>query len=80
MTDEKKFNELRKYRRQSICALPVAIAILAALCVILYVVNLFVPVATWITIVFVGIAAFSVLGDIVNIAYISWKLYSAGLR
>lgn len=80
MAYEMKINELRKYRRLSLRALPVAIGFLAALCVTLFVVNLFVPVPTGIASVLVGIAVFSVLGDIVNIMYISWKLRQVELR
>ena len=74
MTDEKTIAEWRKYRRHSLRVLPVEIGLLVAACVILFVLNLWVDVPPWITIIVVAMSAFTVIGDIVNIAYLSWKL------
>ncbi len=78
MVDDKQVNEWRRYRRQSIRALPVVIGLLVALCVILFVVNLYLPVPTWLAAVLVGIVMFSVLGDAINIVYLGRKLRRAG--
>ena len=74
MLDPQQINQLRKHRRASIRALPVEIGLLAAVCVIFFLVNVFVAVPTWLTATVVGLSAFTVFGDLVNIAYISWKL------
>jgi hypothetical protein len=54
--------------------LPVEIGLLAAVCVVLFVVSAFVAVPIWIAATLVGLSAFTVFGDMANIAYISWRL------
>jgi hypothetical protein len=77
MADDKQISDWRKHWRQSIQALPVAVGCLAALCGILFVVNLFVSVPMWLATLLVGIAAFSVVGDAINIVYLGRKLQRA---
>jgi uncharacterized membrane protein len=77
MVDDEQIAAWRKYRRQSIQALPVAVGFLAAICIILFVVNLFVSVPTGLAAVLVGVATFSVLGDALNIVYLGHKLRRA---
>jgi hypothetical protein len=74
MLDEQQIKQLRKHRRASIRALPVEIGLLAAVCVVLFVVSAFVAVPIWIAATLVGLSAFTVFGDMANIAYISWRL------
>jgi uncharacterized membrane protein SirB2 len=77
MADDKQISEWRKYRRQSIQALPVVVGCLAVLCGILLVVNLFVSVPMWLATLLVGMAAFSVVGETINIIYLGRKLQRA---
>ena len=80
MVDEEQIKEWRKYRRRSVDALPVALGVLVALCVILFIVDRFVAVPTWLVVMLVGTAAFSVAGDAINIAYLGSKLRQANKR
>jgi heme A synthase len=80
MVDDAQVAVWRKYRRQSIQALPVAVGFLAAICIILFVVNLFVSVPAWLAVVLVAVAAFSVLGDAINIIYLAHRLRRAGKK
>jgi hypothetical protein len=74
MPDPSDIKTLQKYRRQSIQALPIAIAMLVLVAVTLAIVNHFWSVSTWLIVLLVGISAFPVLGDLVNILYLARKL------
>ena len=77
MIDPKQIAEWRKHHRQSLRALPIVLGLFVALCLGLFVMNLLVPVPTWLTAVVVGIGAFSVIGDAINIVYLGRKLKQA---
>ena len=77
MTREKLVGEWRKRRRQSVRALPVVVALLAAVSGLLFVVSRFVSVPTWLAAVAVGMVVLSLLGDVINIVYLGYKLRQA---
>jgi uncharacterized membrane protein len=77
MSDEKQIKEWRKHRRQSLAMLPVAIGLLVAVCVVLFIVGRFVDVPTWLAALLIGMAAFTVLGDAINVVYLGCKLRRA---
>jgi hypothetical protein len=69
--------EWRKRRRQSVRALPVVVALLAAACVLLLLANLVVSVPTWLAAIIIGVSVFTVVGDVINILYFGYKLRQA---
>ena len=77
MSDDKTIQEWRKYRRQSIQALPWCFASLVLVSGVLFVINLFIPVPLWLTSILIGVSAFSVVGDATNIIYLNQKLRKA---
>jgi heme A synthase len=77
MSDDKQINEWRQHRRRSVAMLPVEVGILVAVCVVLFIVSRFVAVPTWLSALLIGMAAFTVFGDAINIAYLSRKLRRA---
>src|SRR5262245_62934157 len=74
MVEEKQRADWSKQRRLSLRALPVVIGLLVVVCILLYAATLVVDVPTWLAIVLVGCLAFTVIGDLVNIAYLTWRL------
>ena len=80
MVDEKEIKKWRKYRRQSVQSLPYAVAILLFLCVALFVANLIVRVPAWLATILIGVSAFSVIGDTINILHLGRKLRAAETR
>jgi hypothetical protein len=75
MVDAKRIKELRKNRRLSLRALPVGVGCFAILLIVLFLVNLLVPVPGWIVVLTIAVAGFSLVGDLLNIAYIGWALH-----
>jgi hypothetical protein len=74
MADDNQVKQLRKYRRQSIRALPVAVGFLMIICVGLLIVSRFITVPNWLAILLVSVSGLTVVGDTVNIVYIGRKL------
>jgi hypothetical protein len=72
--DEKTIKDWRKCRRISLLRLPIEAGLLVALCLVIYVVKLFIYVPVWLAAVLIGMAAFSVAGDAINVIYLGWKL------
>lgn len=62
MKNETAIKQWRKYRRQSISALPVLAGMLLVICGVLFVLSRFVSIPFWVTVVLVGVSAFTVIG------------------
>ncbi len=77
MVDSRAIHEWRRNRKRSIQALPVEVGGLIALCIILYLLNLFLAVPILLTAIMIGIAALMVVGDLFNIVYLGRKLRRA---
>jgi intracellular septation protein A len=74
MNAEKEIIELEKNQRLSARSIPIYACMLVFAAVALWVVNRFVSVSIWITIIVVGLTAFTLLGDIYNYFYCCRKL------
>jgi hypothetical protein len=66
--------DLRKARRHSARAIPVYAVLLTALSVLLWLAWRFFSVPTWLAVVVLGLTAFTLLGDIINVSYCDWRL------
>jgi glycopeptide antibiotics resistance protein len=72
--DDKQVAKWREHYRQSIRVLPVVLCFAIALCLGLLVVNLIVALPTWLDAIVAGVAAFSVIGEAINVVYLGRKL------
>ena len=75
MTEESQIRAWRKHRRQSLCALPVAVVLLGAMVAGSLIFDRVLP--AWLTWILTGGAAFAVLGDTINILFLNRKLRRA---
>ena len=74
MSTEKEIKELEKNRRLSARAIPVHIGLLVVAAFALWVLGRFFTISLWVTIIVLGITAFTLIGDIYNVFYCDRKL------
>ena len=74
MSTEKEIKELEKNRRLSARAIPIYACFLVVAAVALWLLGRFVTISIWVTIIVLGITAFTLLGDIYNYFYCGRKL------
>jgi hypothetical protein len=67
--------DLRKYRRQSEQAIRVYTAIFVILTVLLWLAGRFVTVPVWLSATALGVTAFTLVVDLINVAYCGWRLH-----
>lgn len=70
--------DLRKRRRQSAQAIPVYTGMLIVLAVLLWLVGWFITVPFWLAAIVLGMTAFTLVGDIINVVYCDWRLRRRG--
>ena len=74
MNTEKEIKELEKNRRLSRRAIPIHFGFLVVAAVALWVLGRFFTISLWVTIIVLGITAFTLIGDIHNYFYCGRKL------
>lgn len=74
MDSEGEIKELEKNRRLSGQAIPVYAGLLGISALILWGVGRFVRVPPWVSIIVLGMTAFTLVGDVFNYFYCGWKL------
>ncbi|HEX8522445.1 MAG TPA: hypothetical protein VF669_09325 [Tepidisphaeraceae bacterium] len=77
MATEAQLKQWRKYHRQSVQALPVAIGCTVVLCAVLWGLSFWLTIPIWLTSILVGVSVFSVVMDAINIVYLRGKLGAA---
>jgi hypothetical protein len=70
--------DLRKARRHSAQAIPVCASMLVVFAVLLWLVDRFVTVPVWLSAIVLGLTAFTLVGDIINVAYCDRQLRRRG--
>jgi len=74
MSTEKEIKELEKNRRLSARAIPVHVGFFVVAASTLWVLGRFFSISIWVTIIVLGITAFTLIGDIYNVFYCARKL------
>jgi intracellular septation protein A len=74
MSTEKEIKELEKNRRSSARAIPIYTCFLITAAVALWVLGKLFTISIWVTIIVLGITAFTLVGDIHNYFYCGRKL------
>ena len=74
MSTENEIKELEKNRRSSARAIPFDTGLLIAAAIALWILAGFFTVSVWVTIIVLGILAFTLIGDIHNYFYCGRKL------
>jgi hypothetical protein len=72
--DGKTVKEWHRHRRQSLRRLPIQAGLIVVLCLFFYGLSRFVAVPSLLVAVFLGLAAFTFIGDAVNVVYLGRKL------
>lgn len=72
--DEKTIKDWRKCRRVSLRRLPIEAGLFVGLCLAIYGIKQLIQVPVWLAAVLIGMAAFSVAGEAINVVYLGWKL------
>ena len=74
MIADKKMKELEKARRQSGRAIPVNGCIFLLTASLVWLLNKFVNIPTWVAVIVLGLTAFIFVGDVINYLYCDRKL------
>ena len=74
MIADKKMKELEKARWQSGRAIPVYGCVFLLTASLVWLLNKFVNIPTWVTVIVLGLTAFIFVGDVINYFYCDWKL------
>ena len=74
MNTEKEIKELEKNRRLSVRAIPIYTGLLIVAAIILWTLNRLFTISIWVTAIVLGVAAFTLVGDIYNYFYCSRRL------
>ena len=74
MIGDKKMKELEKARRQSGKAIPVYGCVFLLTASLVWLLNKFVNIPTWVAVIVIGFTAFTFVGDVINYLYCDRKL------
>lgn len=74
MVVDKKMKELEKVKRQSGRAVPVFGCIFLFTAAFIWLLSKFVNIPTWLSIIVIGLPAFTFVGDVINYLYCDRKL------
>jgi fatty acid desaturase len=74
MSTDKEIKELEKRWRQSRKAIPIYTVLFVAAAGIVWVLSRFFAIPLWITLIVLGLTAFTLIGDIINCFHCAWKL------
>ena len=74
MIADKKMKELEKARRQSGRAIPVYGCVFLLTASLIWLLNKFVNIPTWLAVIVIGLTAFTFVGDIINYLYCGHRL------
>jgi UDP-N-acetylmuramyl pentapeptide phosphotransferase/UDP-N-acetylglucosamine-1-phosphate transferase len=66
MNTEKEIKELEKNRRASARAIPIYTGLFIVAAITLWTVGMFFPISVWVTVIVLGLTAFTLIGDIFN--------------
>jgi UDP-N-acetylmuramyl pentapeptide phosphotransferase/UDP-N-acetylglucosamine-1-phosphate transferase len=74
MNTEKEVKELEKNRRSSARAIPIYTGLMIVVAITLWVLGRFFTISIWVTLIVIGITAFTLIGDIYNYFYCARRL------
>ncbi|NIP24099.1 MAG: hypothetical protein GWN67_07860 [Phycisphaerae bacterium] len=74
MNVDKKIKELEKASRRSRMAIPVVGCFLLFIVAVIWLLNKYINIPTWLSIIVIGMTAFGFIGDVINYFYCDWKL------
>ena len=74
MSKDKEIKEFEKHWRQSREAVPIYAVMFIAAAAIIWLLSRFFTIPLWITIIVLGLTAFTLIGDIINCFHCSRKL------
>lgn len=74
MIVDKKTKELEKARRHSGRAIPVLGCVFLFSAALIWLLSKFVNIPTWLSVIVIGLTAFTFVGDVINYLYCGWKL------
>jgi len=74
MNVDKKIKELEKARWKSRMAIPVVGCFLLFIVAVMWLLNKFINIPTWLSMTVIGMTAFGFIGDVINYFYCDWKL------
>ena len=74
MISDKKMKEFEKSRRQSGRAILVLGCFLLFIAVVIWLLNKFINIPTWLSIIVIGLTACTFVGDVINYLYCGWRL------
>jgi hypothetical protein len=74
MNTDKEIKELEKHWRQSRRAIPVYVGMLLAAAGILWLLARFFSIPVWVTVIVLGLTAFTLIGDVINCFHCARKL------
>jgi len=74
MNVDKKIKELEKGYLRSRMAIPVIGCFLLFIIAVIWLLNKYINIPTWLSIIVIGMTAFGFVGDVINYFYCDWKL------
>ncbi len=74
MSTDIQIKDFEKAWRRSRRAIPIYLGILVAAALILWLLARFFPIPLWLTVILLGLTAFTLIGDIINCFYCARKL------
>ncbi|MHC4160290.1 MAG: hypothetical protein ACYSSO_14590 [Planctomycetota bacterium] len=74
MIPDKKIKELEKAKRKSGGAMPVLGCFFLFATASIWLLSKFIHIPTWLSVIVIGLTAFTFVGDVINYLYCGWKL------